>query len=302
MMQYNGCITRLAENQDVPHLKALWKTVFGDSDADIDHFFGTWFAPELTVVIDGADVIHGGTRPVSVAYILPVGDLVLPEGERLKCAMLYAIATLPEWRGHGYGEAVTRAAGELAVQKGFPAIVLKPADDGLFEFYAKHTGFREFSSAFMTEFADNELPSYDPRYTLTPVSPPKYRSLRQGFLGHVTYIDMDERGLTYQLNLSATSGGGLYALLYDGHNAGCAAIERDDGAVSIKELLLSEGCRMIDAVSAAAQLLPAKKYDVRSLSDDGNPEKGAYRRFGMIAGCTDIPYVHSAKWYGIAFD
>ena len=80
--------------------------------------------------------------PCPRAYILPVGDLA-SSGRSCgpNCAMLYAIATLPEYRGHGYGEAVTRAAAELAVQKGFPAVVLKPADDGLFDFYKKRHGF-----------------------------------------------------------------------------------------------------------------------------------------------------------------
>lgn len=296
MTEHTGCITRLATNQDVPHLKSLWKTVFGDEDSDIDHFFSTYFSPELTVVI------HDHTKPVSVAYILPVGQLVLTDGERLECAMIYAIATLPEYRGHGYGEAVTREAEELAVQKGFPAVVLKPADDGLFDFYTKRSAFREFFDAFVAEFADTELLSYDPRYTVSPVFPSEYRCLRQNVLDGSTFIDMDERSLSYQFYLSAKSGGGLYALLYEGKSAGCAVIEQDEGVVRIKELLLSGCWRMIDAVSALAQLLPAKKYEVRSLSDFGNPEKGDYRRIAMISRRPDISSVNTAKWYGLAFD
>ncbi len=304
MTEHAEGLTRLAAAQDVPHLKALWKIVFEDDDEDIDIFFDTWFSPALTVVI------QEGPTPVSAAYILPVGQIALrgdcrEKSDRLDCAMIYAIATLPECRGRGYGEAVTRAAAELAAQKGYPAVVLKPAGDDLFEFYAKRSAFRDFFSAYIAELNDAELPLNDPRYSLSPVSPHEYRQLRQNFLEDRTYIDMDERGLSYQAHLCSKSGGGLFCLLYEGLWAGCAVIEPGEDMVAIKELLLSGGCGMPDAISAIAKLFPAKKYEVRALADDENTQRSGYRRFGMMVpfeGCPNIPYVYSAKWYGPAFD
>ena len=69
------------------------KTVFGDPEDDITRFFDAYFSPECTLVIkpDG--------KPISAAYILPVGDLTLPDGVPVSCAMLYAIATLPGYPG-----------------------------------------------------------------------------------------------------------------------------------------------------------------------------------------------------------
>jgi GNAT superfamily N-acetyltransferase len=314
MNETTGTVTRLAVNEDTPSLKALWKTVFGDDDADIDHFFDTWFSPELTVVIDASAVMNGNTSAKGVenlaaaAYIVPVGDLVLPDthdGKRLKCAMLYAIATLPEYRGHGYGEAVTRAAAKQASKLGYEAAVLKPADDSLFEFYAKRSEFREFFSACETQLLAAELPLYDPRCILAPVSPIEYRALRRQFLTGCTYIDMDERALSYQLYLCGDSGGGLYAIKNDGNNAGCAVIEVIGDTVSIKELLLDAVCRMADAVSTASQLIPAKNYSVRSVPETENPANDQCRRFGMMIPISrymaDLS-VQPAKWYGLAFD
>lgn len=304
MTEHMVCTPSLAEEQDVPQLKALWKTVFGDDDDDIDQFFSTWFSPALTIVM------RDGTKPVAAAYILPVGQLVLRdehghEGTRLDCAMVYAIATLPVYRGNGYGEMVTRAAAELAAKTGYPAVVLKPADDGLFTFYTERSAFREFFGAFVSTFTDTDLTPLDPYYSLAPVSPLEYRQLRQKLLEDATFIDMDERGLSYQLYLSARSGGGLYALQRDGQCVGCAVIEPEDGIVQVKELHLVDTCRMIDAVSAIAQVIPSEKYTVRSLAAYGTLEKGGYHRFGMIATVTghpDISSVHTAKWYGLAFD
>lgn len=298
MMKHAEQIVRQAEELDMPQLKALWKTVFGDDDTDIDHFFGTWFSPDLTVVISD------GTKAVSAAYILPAGRLVFArhDGESLDCAMLYAIGTLPEYRGHGYGAMITRAALRLATQKGYPAVVLKPANDGLFEFYERHSEFRAFFNVFEAEFTAGALPRPDSGYKLSPVSPAEYRTLRQRLLNGVTYIDMDERGLSYLHYLTAKAGGGFFKLLYDGVCTGCAAIEPEDGTIGIKELLLQDGCQMVDAVAAAAALLPAKRYIVRTPPGSANSQT----RFGMLASIdgrtADIMSVHSAKWYGFAFD
>jgi GNAT superfamily N-acetyltransferase len=349
MSQQTGGIPRLAEEGDMISLKALWKTVFGDDADDIDHFFSTYFSPDLTTVIDD------GGKPVSAAYILPVGELVpacrkdglpgdrrypeqdsairrYPEQDRADrrypVAMLYAIATHPDKRGRGYGEAVTRAAYAQALKKGYPAVVLKPADDGLFGFYEKRTDFREFFSVRVDEYAARELlpagaaatashsgdsgteqPAGCFRFSFMPVSSAAYRHIRQWFLAGSSYIDFDERALSYQQYLCQKAGGGLYALRPGGAavgNAGaavgCAVIEPEGDAVCLKELLLSPDCRAADAVRAAAELLKAEKYIVRTMSDSGDEHN---RRFGMMAPirtCSNAPYVHSVKWYGPAFD
>ncbi len=186
---------------------------------------------------------------------------------------------------------------------GFPAVVLKPADEGLFDFYEKHTDFRKFFEADVSEYAAADLPTDSSRFVLSPVSPAEYRRIRQRLLKDCAHIDMDERALAYQLCLCQKIGGGLYALLNDSQGSGSAVIEREGGGtVHIKELLLSDGCRNSDAVSAAARLLPAEKYIVRALPGTG---KSNNKPFGMLAsreGCSDVPYVYSATWYGLAFD
>ena len=175
-------LTRTADPSDTPALKALWKTVFGDPDADIADFFNIYYSPDRTVIIK-----DGGTL-VSAAYILPAGNLAMPDGTCEPCAMLYAIATLPEYRGRGYGAAVTRAAAAAALAQGFSAVVLWPAEDSLLGYYEKHTGFKPFFNAVETEFWPNELTAESPDYTLTPAGPEAYGQLRRKILaGGVFY-------------------------------------------------------------------------------------------------------------------
>ncbi|SHH75192.1 Acetyltransferase (GNAT) domain-containing protein [Sporobacter termitidis DSM 10068] len=289
-------IVRTAYAQDESALKALWRAVFGDDPADIDHFFETYFSPELTAVIDE------DKTPVSAAYILPVGRLVRPGRTPVDCAMIYAVATQPACRGRGYGEAVTGAAGNLAVKRGFPAVVLKPADDGLFDFYGQRSDFREFFDVYEYRYRPSALPA--PTLTAAPATPEAYRALRRHFLDGTVYIDMDERGLAYQQYLCAASGGGLYALSDGGRDAGCAIVEPDGPAVHVKELLLDSDRRPKDAVSALAAHFPAAEYAVRTTSPCAVTPPTGKKRFGMLLANADLENgaAHNMKWYGPAFD
>lgn len=299
-MNNNTIATRCAEKRDEPMLKALWKTVFGDSDADIAHFFSTWFLPERTIVIDD----DNGT-PVSAAYILPIGALVLPDGTRMRCAMLYAIATLPAYRGFGFGEAVTRAAAGVASQNGFSNLVLKPASDSLFGFYDAHSEFREFFGVYETAFSKTDITPPVSGYEISPVTPEEYRRLRNDLLTGHTYIDMDEHGLSYQHYLCKASGGGLYALTYHGCSVGCSVIERVDDVITLKELLLKDYRQIAVALMAFAPAFPSEKYIVRTPYPSGPCDLSQYHRFGMALGIPNFAEATSiqfAKWYGLAFD
>lgn len=298
MIEQQTFIRRPARPEDAPQLKALWHTVFGDEAEGLDLFFDTWFTPELTAVID-----EGGT-PVAAAYALPVGQLVLPcDGGPFPCAMLYGIATHPDRRGLGFGAAVSNAAHKLATQNGYPAVVLKPANDSLFHFYEKHTAFREFFTATTTEWTPADLPAPD-HVMLTHATPEEYRQCRRRVLEGSAFIDLDVPAIAYQDALCRHAGGGLYSLSYRDKEAGCAVIETEGGTVNIKELLLSRNCPPDNAVAAVAALFPADWYTVRSNSA-GSTINTKKHRFAMLAAlpipAADLS-VQTAKWYGLAFD
>lgn len=290
---------RPAERRDEPLLKSLWKTVFGDSDQEIDLFFTTYFSPEWTAVI------NDGEQLIASAYILPVGTLNLPDGKRQNCAMLYAIATLPAYRSRGCGTAVTQSAAEQAKRLGIDAVVLKPVNDGLFDFYENQTGFKPFFEAFEASFTADALTKPKTQYELSPLLPESYQTARRSVLNGSVYIDMDRHGLSYQHQLCTASDGGMYAIRYHDGIIGCAAVECDDNTVYIKELLLSTSQHLSDAVSAIAERHPAVQYIVRHPFDDGSLQQNTRRAFGMILPASEIidEYIgQTAKWYGPAFD
>ncbi len=282
--------------EDAPALKALWKTVFGDPDSNIELFFDLYFSPERT------RVVKDGKTPVSAAYILPAGSFALPDGMRTNCAMLYAIATLPGYKGRGFGSAVTESAAAHALEGSYSAVVLKPADAGLFKYYEKRLGFLPFFEAVETTYDSDQLPAANPGFYLSPADPGEYRRVRQILLNSCIYIDIDERALSYQQQLCRASGGDLYIIKHGGNDIGCAAVEPEAGSVHVKELLLSNGAQTKDAVRLLAGHHPANRYIVR-YPTNVCPENS--RPFGMIlpiAGCLNSDSMHYAKWYGPAFD
>ena len=287
--------------QNVQALKALWHEVFGDDFQDIDRFFDTFYTPELTAVILDSDA------PVAAAYAVPSGALVLPDGRRFGCAMIYAVATAPACRGRGYGAAVTEAAAELARRAGCPAVVLKPADSGLFDFYEKHTDFRPFFEVYETELTRGQLMSASP-LSARLVTPAEYRRLRNSFLAGGTYVDMDDRGLGYQEALCASSGGGLFAMEYcgdDGGTCACAFAERVGDKLLVKELLLSEGCRPEEALASLAAATEAERFYLRTPKALPGVPGAARIMFGMMLSIDGVGLPEtdqSAVWYGPAFD
>lgn len=119
-------------------LKALWKTVFGDSDFFIDTFFEVAFSP------DRCNFFAEDGQIVSALYWL---DCAYEGG---KLAYIYAVATHPAHRGKGLASRLLQDTHGLLKARGYAGAVLKPAN-GLFPFYERlgyvTSGFVSFFEA-----------------------------------------------------------------------------------------------------------------------------------------------------------
>jgi GNAT superfamily N-acetyltransferase len=186
-------------------LKSLWKEVFGDTDEYIERFFGEYYSPELCVysVRDG--------RTAAAAYLMPAGDFMQPDGGSVPCAHIYAVGVLPEYRGLGLGKDVTERCAMLGLERGFGAVILHPADEGLFRFYK--------SLGFYTSFYESPCLK-PPGRGLLPIAAGEYRSLRETYLQGTAHVNLDIKALEY-----FESQGGQF---FKGENF-CMA--KDDGVV-----------------------------------------------------------------------
>lgn len=116
---------RFAVSEDIPALKELWAISFNDPEPYVDFYFSQGFRAEDTLV----DTEHHA--PVAMLSLLPAAHGVA------RCGYIYAAATAPAYRRQGRMERLLAFAREEAANRGYRALLLCPADDALFGYYAK---------------------------------------------------------------------------------------------------------------------------------------------------------------------
>ena len=225
-------ILRRPDGGEPALLRRIWRAAFGSGDEDA--FFKHMYGPDRCIVA----APHG--EPVAAGYLLPAGDLIA-YGESVPCAMIYAVATLPEHRGLGYGSSIVRKLISFGRDLGFPAIVICPSEESLFEYYSAHAGFRDWffvsERRYVAAARAAREPSAARGLTAVRVAPDEYCRLREGFLEGVPHIKSSPDIFSYQNELCKEFGGGLFRFDTSGGIA-CAIIEvQQGGAVWIKELL-----------------------------------------------------------------
>ena len=277
-------------------LKDIWKTVFHDPDAYIDHFFEALLP--ASQVLGKSD---GGALAASV-YVLPVGDLVSPL-MRVPCTMTYALGTLPEFRGRGYGRALTNEAIEYSFSVGFSASVICPAEPSLFHFYEETANYRPLFSVLWEDFSAEEPEISAAGFSAEPASPETYAAIREELLANCMHIDFRPAFLRYQQSLCRASGGDLFLLRF-GDRCGCAAVELlPDGRVAVKELLCPDGIDTRAAVSLIRREVGGTAFSLRSPAPLGDPSARpfAMARFHGAAPASRFPG-GKLPWLGFAFD
>ena len=116
-------------NSDIPKLKTLWHNIFEDDPKDIDEFFKILFMHKNTLICKANDKV------VSMLYMLPYEHSIY----------LYALATLPNYRGRGIMTSLINEAFKIAKAKNAKALFLIPAT-GMEEYY-KQFGFAPYNGS-----------------------------------------------------------------------------------------------------------------------------------------------------------
>lgn len=149
----------LQQTEDMRGIQEVWRICFGDEETFVHSFLARYYFK------DNAFVHYEEGRVVSMAFCVPCVTELGPT------AYLYAIATLPEYRGRGYAASLVRQALASARQCGYTAAMLIPADSGLKDFYLR-LGFKDVD--IPVSFADElDLGTGEPiknRAMLAPLS------------------------------------------------------------------------------------------------------------------------------------
>lgn len=259
---------RPARPGDEAALRQIWKVCFGDDDAYIDGFFTALYRPENALVLTGETA-----DAVGMAHLLPLGTLVDGTGTAQgPCAVTYALAVLPAYRGRGGGGALAAAAAALARVRGAVPLIC-PAEPSLFAYYADRT---DYVTAFFA--AEKRFPAC-PGRTET-LGADEYLRRRETLLAGRAHIAFSAPVMAYEASLCRRSGGGLFAV-----PGGVAAMESG----MLKELLVPAGAEGAAAGAVASALgLPSVRARYPS----------AETPFAMAARGA----VSGAAWFGFAFD
>ncbi len=114
-----------ANENDVRQILRIWRVCFGDEENYIRFYLAHRFETENMLVI------HRDGSPVSMASFLPA---MLRQGEEwIPARYVYAVATLPEYRGKGLASEILRYASE----KYREPLILQAADASLQTFYER---------------------------------------------------------------------------------------------------------------------------------------------------------------------
>lgn len=280
---------RRAREGDWAAVSSLWERVFGDGERTREGFYRLCapFGESLTLWEEGG----------LGAMLLPVPlSLRCPNGRALRAVYLYALAVEPALRGQGFGGTIVRYAGELSRQAGADCALLVPAQPSLFGYFETLGYEPAFFQRVWTPEA--ESPSGP---APVPIGPVEYNALRRERLAGRTFGDWGDGPAAFQGELSGASGGGLFRLELP-HGPGCAAVELEEGAALVKELL----CAPQDLDGAAGAL--ALVFPGRELRVFLPPwqERGERRAWGMLQWL----YGHPSPWvprdgsgyFGLAFD
>jgi predicted acetyltransferase len=120
---------RFADNHTAPLVRRMWKICFNDSEEYMDLYFSRKYRNENTLVW-----LENGI-PVASLQMLPYSMRLC--GVVAPVAYISGACTLLEHRSRGYMKCLLEAAHEVMRERKIPLSLLVPANDWLFDYYAK---------------------------------------------------------------------------------------------------------------------------------------------------------------------
>ena len=175
----------------------IWETCFGDEAELVDFYL------DKRMTEDNMLLICQDGHAVSMASFL---DINVRDGEEWKPAKyVYAVATLPEYRGRGYAGKILKKAEEIFNMP----LVLVPAEKELVGYYRK-VGFTEaYPSERLLEKQDvPELSAAELNsYSVEEITAAEYQKIREQKLMRDGFIAWDEAAIRFAMDFNCFCGG-----------------------------------------------------------------------------------------------
>jgi predicted acetyltransferase len=291
---------RRALKEDITQLKEIWRLCFNDTSQYIDYYFANQFKEEQTMVLIKDDAV------AAMLSIKPV-NLITWDEQIISMAMLYAIATHPDYQKQGLASQLIAQTNKELSGMGIQNTILVPATEALFGFYKKqgyHEAFYIREQSLTPDQITASHPGISFSCNLQPVESCDYNLLRNKFLNGSVFVAYDDSEVQYQKDLAQQSGADIYRVELPDMQ-GCAIIERiDQQKVIIKELLIHKAY-FPKVLRHIADTFPAEEYLLRTSGYMDHKLAGSLRPFGMIKeNSLEITYVEPQEkaYLGLAFD
>lgn len=210
-------------DRDFPQVLELWQACFGDEEAYVRFFWENGFplGRGLLMKEDG--------RTVSMLFLLP--GALAQSSNFLPAEYVYAVATLPEYRGRGYAAELVRSGAEMARSQKTAALCLLPANPSLYDYYAKLgfvKGFR--AQSFQNGYQPPLTPPLEHEFMQHEIMQEIMCRKRDAVWSRLGYFAWPPPLLAYMQREHVFTGGEVYA---DAHSY---AFLNADGSVKERSL------------------------------------------------------------------
>ena len=118
-----------ANEKTASDVRTMWKICFGDTEQFIDLYFSNKYRDENTLIYF--------ENNVAVASLQMLPCKIRFYGEVITFYYLAGLCTLPEYRNKGYMRYLIEKAYKVMHERSIPLSILIPAEDWLYNYYAK---------------------------------------------------------------------------------------------------------------------------------------------------------------------
>lgn len=208
--------------RDGEQIKKIWQTCFGDEEEYITYYL------DHRMTEDNMLVIYRDGKAVSMASFLPAE--YLSGGAYVSVRYVYAVATLPEYRGQGLASGILKFARDRFEEP----LILAPAEESLSAYYEK-MGFQRAFEAEEQEMREVRIEDEGEQKNIRslelrgqeegvmeavePVTPEEYVKIRDNLFEKEGYVRWDVEAVRYAMELSAFCGGGTIAVVEEDDSA-----------------------------------------------------------------------------------
>lgn len=170
MLKMKDIDIRYSNQTDIPQIKNLMNSVFGDEESFLIRFFNLFYQ-------DNVLIAEANNCIVSMAFLLP--NNIMIQGQLFPITYLYACATHVEYRGKGLMSRIISKAYEDVCKKGELGLILLPANESLYHYY-ENLGFKNsfFFDEILFSQEENIAPNVNSSFKIEKITAETYYQLR----------------------------------------------------------------------------------------------------------------------------